>query len=99
MLQMVADVADLRAYLCDGAAKLVARYAEFLAPVAHLMVLLDVDAGVVGLAGLLQIVSHRTSSMRSRQDSNPYAQGRRGGMPTGTRYESVGAAAGSARWL
>src|SRR5688500_7132524 len=60
--QVAADVLDQRPRLLHCAAQLLARYAELFRPVTELVVLFDVDALVVGLAGLLEIVCHGSSS-------------------------------------
>lgn len=47
----------------DGLAQVIVGYAELCSPMPQFVLLLDVDALVVGLAGLLQMVRHVASGM------------------------------------
>src|SRR5687768_15422591 len=60
--QVAAHIPDQGPRLLHCASQLRARHAELFRPVIELVVLFDVDALVVGLAGLLEIVCHGTSS-------------------------------------
>src|SRR5687767_15727325 len=63
--QVTAHVPHQRPRLLHCVSQLLARYAELFRPVIELVVLFDIDALVVGLAGLLEIVCHGSSSRRN----------------------------------